>query len=171
MTGLWVALSVNRSSEDILAALKNWFSHLEIGVFNKLVEEDLPWPSIVIDVVRNESEFPVVIQFYQFPGPQDEQQIMPVMTELAGRFSDAFQCRTICDGSGYGDDDSPYWSVIWDHGVAYLADDGETLFGDGEGGPVRIVRKLDLDREPCRDILRSVLRSNNKRNNSGFGQK
>ena len=171
MTGLWVGLSLPKSPADILKALKTCFSPLEIGFFNTLVEEELPWPPIVIDVVPNESEFPVVVEFYQFPGAQDEQQMMPVMIELAGRFSDAFQCRTICDGSGYGDDDSPYWSIIWDHGVAYLADDGGSLFGDGEGGPVRIVRELDLDREPYKDILHSVLRSDNKRNNSGFGRK
>lgn len=171
MTGLWVALSLNKSPDDILGALKNWFPHLGIGFFNKLVAEDLPWPSIVIGVERNESEFPVLVQFYQFPGPQDEQQIMPVMIELASRFADEFKCSTICDGSGHGDDESPYWSMIWDHGVVYLADDAGTLFGDGEGGPVRIVRELDLDMERYKGILRSVVRSSHKTDKLGFVRK
>lgn len=44
-----------------------------------------------------------------------------------------------------GDDDSPYWSIIWDDGIAYLADDSDSLFGDGEGGKVKKIKKLDID--------------------------
>ena len=90
------------------------------------------------------SEFPVVLTIDVFPGPQDEPQVMIVMIDLARRFAEAFSCRTICDGSGYGDSSAPFWSIIWDEGSAYLADDCNTVFADGEGGAVRVVREIQL---------------------------
>ena len=51
-------------------------------------------------------------------------------------------CRVLVDGTGFGDDDTPYWSLIIDRDTVYLANDGGTNFADSEGGPVRIVRTL-----------------------------
>lgn len=55
-----------------------------------------------------------------------------------------FKCKTITDGLGFGDDNSEYWDIIFDKGIAYLADDLETLFyGDGDK-KLKIVRKIDV---------------------------
>ncbi len=61
---------------------------------------------------------------------------------VARALSNHFDARSICDGTRYGDSRAPYWSLIWDQGVAYLADDCDSLFADGEGGAVRVVRPL-----------------------------
>jgi hypothetical protein len=66
------------------------------------------------------------------------------MIELARRFARAYNCRSICDGSDYGDYPSPYWDIIWDQGRSFLADDCDTEFGDRSGGPVKIVREISL---------------------------
>jgi hypothetical protein len=66
------------------------------------------------------------------------------LCDLAAELSVSLCTRVICDGSRYGDDSSPYWSLVWDMGRALLADDSQTDIGDGEGGAVRIVRALDL---------------------------
>ena len=99
---------------------------------------------VLFQVEHKRSEFPTAIQFDRFPGPQDEAVIQPTMIELARMFATAFACRTITDGSGYGDDDSPYWDIIWDGGRSFLADDCDTEFGDQAGGSVKIVREISL---------------------------
>ena len=101
-------------------------------------------PDILFRIEYNASEFSTCIFFDAFPGPQDETVLMPVMMELARRFADAFGCRTICDGSGYGDSQAPYWGIVWNAGKSFLADDSDTLFLDQEGGAVKIIRELDL---------------------------
>jgi hypothetical protein len=49
----------------------------------------------------------------------------------------------------YGDDDSPYWSLIVHRGRPYLADDAGTDFADGAGGPLRVVREIEAPYRPC----------------------
>jgi hypothetical protein len=162
MTGLWVALSVMKSAREIRILMENWFP--------KLVTEDwhleqadgnvdsslLQHPDILFRVEYNSSEFPTAIHFDAFPGPQDEAVIMRVMIELARRFANAFGCRTICDGSGYGDSQSPYWDIIWEGGRSFLADDCDTLFADQTGGAVRVIRQLDLPKIALDDAGRLV---------------
>ncbi len=148
MNGQWVGLSLRVTLDDVRAALESWFPCCRVGELDPLLDAPpgTAWPPIVIGLDANESEFPTRVVFTVFPGPEDEAVVMPVTIELARRFSAAFGCRTICDGSGYGDSPSPYWSIIWDADKAYLADDVNTIFGDGEGGEVAIVRELRLDR-------------------------
>lgn len=148
MTGLWVGLAYRVTLDDVRAVLESWFPRCRVGELDLLIDAppETEWPPIIIGMRANESEFPTLVDFTLFPGPEDEAVVMPVMIELARRFSAAYGCRTICDGSGYGDSPSPYWSIIWDAGKAYLADDANTTFADGEGGEVAIVRELRLDR-------------------------
>lgn len=161
MTGLWVALSVSKSALEIRAVLEKWFPELVIvdWSFEQSTASlgSFPQnPDILFRIEQNASEFPICIQFDAFPGPQAETVIMPVMIELARRFADAFGCRSICDGSGYGDSQAPYWDIVWDSGKSFLADDGCTLFGDQAGGAVKIIREVDLpkvtlDNQGCLD--------------------
>lgn len=153
MTGLWVALSLRKTIAEVCAVLEDWFPALAIEDWDlsssERVEEALRTPSvgsadILFQVDYNGSEFPTVIHFDRFPGPQDEAVAQPAMIELARMFAIAFACRTITDGSGCGDDDSPFWNIIWDGGRSFLADDCNTEFRDQTGGPVRIVRGISL---------------------------
>lgn len=145
---MWVALSVQATFEDVRVKLESWFPVATVGDLDQLVEEppETPWPPIVINLDSNESEFPICIRFCLFPALREEAAVLPVMIELARRFSSAYGCRTICDGSGYGDSPSPYWSIIWEAGKSYLANDSSTMFGDGEGGEVAIVREVQIPR-------------------------
>jgi hypothetical protein len=57
---------------------------------------------------------------------------------------------------------------VWDRGVAFLADDSGTTFGDGSGGPVRIVRPLPPDLFASRpDLVSAVARNSGQRGTDG----
>ncbi|GEP64140.1 hypothetical protein CBE01nite_19080 [Clostridium beijerinckii] len=64
---------------------------------------------------------------------------------IAYKLSILLQCKTITDGTYYGDDSSEYWNIIFDKGEPSLADDLETEFlGDGDG-KVKIIRRMALE--------------------------
>lgn len=97
-------------------------------------------PQVAVYVTENASEFPCGLDLgVVFAAGRDPQHWL---IGLARALSLTLSCRVICDGSGFGDDGSPYWSIVWDRGVPFLADDAGATIGDGEGGPVRIVRRL-----------------------------
>lgn len=102
-----------------------------------------PPADVVVAITRNRSEFPmsidVVVSLVDGVSPQRW------LLELSRRISVAASCRTICDGTGFGDDPSPYWSIVWDNGMAHLADDVDSVIADGDGRPVRLIRRLDLE--------------------------
>ncbi|MDP7286447.1 MAG: hypothetical protein QGH94_00495 [Phycisphaerae bacterium] len=95
---------------------------------------------VLMWVCENPSEFPVGlgVSVSLIDGVDYEHWLI----ELARVLSVEFACRTICDGSEFGDSGGPYWSIVWDNGTPFLADDAGTTIGDGEGGPVRIVGPL-----------------------------
>jgi hypothetical protein len=85
------------------------------------------------------SESPLVLEVSipdRDPNEDYEEQI-----RLAKFLSSRLGCRTICDGSGHGPSIAPFWSIVWEDGIAYLADDCET----GRGGPVYIVRPIEIE--------------------------
>lgn len=66
--------------------------------------------------------------------------------ELSRVISVVCQCKTACDGSGFGDNEGPFWLIVWDRGTAFLAEDSEVDRADKEPGPVKIIRPLpDID--------------------------
>lgn len=97
-------------------------------------------PELVFSVDENpECEFPCKIEFWKFPAKDAK-----IRVEVARLLAEHFNCRSVTDGSGFGDDDSPYWSVVWEGDRAYLADDSNSSYADGEGGDVRIVRPIEF---------------------------
>ena len=152
MNGIWVGLSDVVTEGTVRKLLARWFPEVETMTQDEAMASDrTPWPPIVFSVEGTEvSDFPSYVSFDCFPGPESDS--VEAGAVLAQRFAEAFGCRAICDGSGWGDDESPYWSIIWDGGRAHLADDSNSDFADGEGGPVRTVREIalpnwDLDAE------------------------
>lgn len=144
MNGIWVGLSDVVTEQKVREILTRWFPAVEIMTRDAAMESDRsPWPPIVFSVEdTGVGDFPSYVSFDCFPGPETDS--LEAGAVLARRLAEAFACRAICDGSGWGDDESPYWSIIWDKGRAHLADDSNTDFADGEGGPVKTLRELDL---------------------------
>ncbi|KAJ48738.1 hypothetical protein BD780_000866 [Clostridium tetanomorphum] len=92
-------------------------------------------------VIRNESEFPLVLEFFRLKDVFTE---MPTDIYLGYELSIALGCKTIVDGTGFGDDASPYWDIVFDKGCPYLADDLESKFCDEGGKKIQIIRQMEL---------------------------
>jgi hypothetical protein len=108
------------------------------------VDEDMPSEfDVCVSTGRNSSEFPLGLLVVAAMRPGADYEVW--LQGLARALSACFAVRSICDGSRYGKSASPCWSILWDRGVPHLADDSETVWADGEGGPVRIVRALQGD--------------------------
>ncbi|HHS99812.1 MAG TPA: hypothetical protein ENK73_03055 [Thiomicrospira sp.] len=109
-----------------------------------LIEESLQM-SLNSDSVReNKSEFPFVIDL-GYNKCSNGYQCYRKNLHFAKELSLLLGCKTICDGSYHGDDNSPFWCIIWDNGRAYLADDCGSVFGGTEdGGEVEIVRRVHI---------------------------
>lgn len=133
---MWIGLSKRIALSKIEDMLSAAFPGRSVGVFNDFPAGE--WPSICATVTENQSDFPLVFEIHTIEYDQGQN------ISLAHLASGHFKCRSICDGSGLGDSETPYWCIVWDEGQSYLADDCSTVFGDGEGGPVRIVRAIDL---------------------------
>ncbi|MBC7543591.1 MAG: hypothetical protein H7338_12760 [Candidatus Sericytochromatia bacterium] len=142
MHGTWVGLSKTVDESALKAWLQQSFPTVPL-----MTQDDahllgkVPWPPIVFSVVHwPVPDFPTYVGFACFPGV--EAHAFEVGTVLAQRLSADFDCRAICDGNGFGDDPSTDWTIIWEDGRSFLADDSDTDFGDGAGGPVRVVREI-----------------------------
>jgi hypothetical protein len=153
MTGLWVALSLIKPVADIRAVLEAWFPELAVAAWDlssvERAREALENPvvraaDVLIQVEHGTGDFPTGIHIDRFPGPHEEAVVQPTMVELARRFACAFDCRTMCDGSGYGDDDAPCWTIVWDRGTSFLVDDSAPERGVQARGGVRLVREISL---------------------------
>lgn len=70
--------------------------------------------------------------------------------DVARALSDDLGVRSLFDGTPYGPYKSPYWSLIWNDGTPYLADDSEWRAEDDNPGTLRIVKPLDLEFFPRR---------------------
>lgn len=148
-----IGIEAKASREQILSVVKGWFPTLSVGESEELIAGG-PRTDIVIEVIDHSSEFRTKVDFFTFPGPDDAATFYPVVREVARMFSERFGCRSTCEAIGYGDpEDYPGTAIVWDAGRAFLADDYGTDYGDGEGGPVRIVRPISVDSEKDRSVL------------------
>ncbi|PIY12127.1 MAG: hypothetical protein COZ18_02765 [Flexibacter sp. CG_4_10_14_3_um_filter_32_15] len=63
---------------------------------------------------------------------------------MALKLSKKFNCRTIINAPEFLAKGDPYYSLIIDGEKIYLADDSGTMWGDGEGNEVSIIREIEL---------------------------
>lgn len=138
-----IALSRQVDEAAVSEVLTSVFPSCAVHV-TTFEEYDLRKADVFVFIIRNDSEFPLGLSVSACLHAGCD--FGEWLRELARVLSERFCAKAICDGTPYGDDGSPYWSLIWDDGLAYLADDINTLYSDGEGGPVRVVRKLDAVR-------------------------
>lgn len=145
MARIWVGLSATITETDMERCLRQWFPAIDVrrqiesrqgrgGAPDTIVFSVVHWPV---------EDFPTYLSFDFFPGSADN--ALAISLSLARRLATGFACRTICDGTGLGDDDAPHWTVVWQDDQPYLASDAGTDFGDGAGGPVRLGRQLALE--------------------------
>jgi len=107
---------------------------------------------IAISIEPNPSEFPFVLHGWVVDGQESQQYELGL--RLAGELCMLLDCPTICDGSHHGPTKSPCWSIVWQCGVPFLADDCGTLFADFQDdmsleewrqlGPVKILHAIGI---------------------------
>ena len=136
---MWIGISKKFKPETILKALQSYFNSEYVKLLNDMSELNMEYECFEID--HNSSEFPLVISYIK----SSEVDIYYECMKIAKYISVQLNCNTICDGSNEGDDESPYWSIIWKKGNSFLADDCGTKFADNEGGEVKIVRMINIE--------------------------
>jgi hypothetical protein len=136
---MWIALSVKVSFAEVRWELEGWFPRATVGdLEHHLDHAGEDWPSMVLSVSHLPGPFPTLLSFATYPGA--EQETGAISTELGRRFSEAYRCRTACDGSAHGVPRDGSWMVIWDAGRAFLARES----GGGDAIVPTIVRELSL---------------------------
>jgi hypothetical protein len=73
---------------------------------------------------EDSTEFPNHLTVFAHHVPAH--QIYTYQLQLAQSISQTLQCCTLSDGSLHGDTDAHFWSIVWDCGVPWLADDRGT---------------------------------------------
>ncbi|MEZ4936903.1 MAG: hypothetical protein R2799_04850 [Crocinitomicaceae bacterium] len=89
---------------------------------------------------QSKSEFPFVLRFGSTIAIDDENKYL----KIAEYISKEFSCKTITDALNYGLDKSEYWSIIFENGISYLAEDSNSDLFDGTGGEVKILKRTSL---------------------------
>ncbi len=92
-----------------------------------------------VQVEPNESEYKTVVTLFRTCETDSKKREL----FLAIKLSERFHCKTIINGSEELVID-PYFSLIIDQGKIYEADDSGTIWGDGFGAEVKIVKELKL---------------------------
>ena len=116
--------------------LENILKRLKIDTF---MENDV---SAFYEIKRNKSEFPLIIEFSSLKDLAIKSRLD---IHLAYELSILLQCRTIVDGTHFGDDSSEYWDIIFDKGEPFLVDDLSTEFYDDGNGKLKIIRKMNFE--------------------------
>lgn len=116
-------------------------------------EEKLDDSSICFSLIKNESEFPIMIEITRTP----DENTLERGQYLAKIISDKLNCKTITD---YKEQDKslfyPSDSIIFERGNAYFADDTNTIWADGEGGEVKILRKIVFENYKFDDLANLI---------------
>jgi hypothetical protein len=139
-----IALSKKIPINQLTQTLCSFFNNqsVYIGDILGIVENT---SEVFNSIEINKSEFPFGLSIQKYPKQINTENFQQMTVLLSYYLSKCFNCLSICDGTGYGDHNSPYLSIIWDTEIAFLADDSDTLFADGEGGKVKIIKKLNLN--------------------------
>lgn len=135
-----VGININVSKDVIQNILKELFYECSVHFFSE--KQDIePNHSISFDLVQNPSEFCITLEVYVTPDQNNEEREQ----YLAKVLSDKLNCKTITSYQVEKNNYSPYESIVFENGHAYLANDKNTLWADGEGGKVQILKKIGFD--------------------------
>lgn len=142
-----IGVDTQIKKDTIKSLLSDIFKSCKIHYFDQEIsweiedDEQLDDNSICFSFIRNESEFPIKIEMLRTPDKDNEERGQ----YLAKIISDNLNCKTI---TNYREKDKPIDypsdSIIFDKGNAYFANDDCTIWADGKGGEVKIVKKIDF---------------------------
>lgn len=91
-------------------------------------------------LTENKSEFPYGLSFQEQTDDQENW-----LLDSARKLSVKLRCRVLYTGNPV-EPDNPFLCVVFDSGLAYLADDEGSMLAEGRGGEVNILRRLpELD--------------------------
>lgn len=134
------------------AALREAFGKILPGLTVPIIEDvsELPesWDLWIMILVEGSDEFPTALTF-EVPFLEEVDAEL-WYRDVARALSDELGVRSLFDGTPYGPYESPYWSLVWDDGVPFLADDSEWDADDDGYGPIHIVKPLGLELFPRR---------------------
>ena len=151
---MWIGLSKFPETESVIAAFASNAPGVTVR-WGDLLEDDYH-DGVLLVLVQNPSEFPFRIDAYRLC-ELDEYDLGLV---IARDLSILLDCSTICDGSRHGPTAAPYWSIVWQQGKAFLADDCNSVFVDGSCdvseserqslGPVKTIGPISNERLPSK---------------------
>ena len=137
-----IALSRTVSVEELSPILADQFPTQSIRVSEMLPPEswDAEADVLISLILSTIPGFPAGLSIER--APQTPEVLRKSIILLAKQISSRLAVLSICDGTGFGPDDSPYWFLIWIEGQAHLADDSPT---DSEPpGPPQLIRTLEV---------------------------
>ncbi len=129
-------------SKDLI----NWEGNFEkTFIYNGIenIEEDnlnSEFSGFALQVESNESEFLTKMTLLR----TDEKHTEERELFLALKLSEKFNCKTIVSGHKKLAD-HPYLSLIIEKGKIFEADDSGTIWGDGKGTEVKIIREIEIE--------------------------
>lgn len=159
------------SSKDLI----NWKGNFEKtlifnGIENVEIDDlDSDFSGFALQIESNESEFPTKITLLRTDEKHSEERELFIALKL----SEKFNCKTIISGPEKLAD-HPYLSLIIENGKIFEADDSGTIWGDGIGTEVKIIKEIKIElpdfdsngnlkkaslQQCIRNLLRQSLRS------------
>lgn len=127
--------------------LINWKGNFEKAfIYNGIenIEENelnSDFSGFALQVEPNESEFPTKITLFRTDEKHSEERRL----FLALKLSEKFNCKTIIDGPEKFAE-HPYCSLIIDNGKIFESDDSGTVWGDGNGTEVKVIREIEIEK-------------------------
>jgi hypothetical protein len=127
--------------------LSEVFGNLRIHYFDQgstwKIENDekLDSNSIAFTIFKNNSEFPRRVEILR----TTEANSMERGIFLAKLFSEKFNCSTITNFSDPENPDDPYACLIFKNGKSYLGDDMHSVWAEGNGDKVKIVKEIEVE--------------------------
>ena len=146
-----IELSAPLGRKAIRDAFRKILPGLDVPVIEDISDLPESW-DLWIYLTEGSDEFPTALMTaVPFVEGCDEELWL---RDVARALSDELGVRSLFDGTPYGPTDAPFWCLIWDGGVPYLADDSYEDSGadneESDDGLIRIVKTLDLEQFPLR---------------------
>jgi len=140
-----IGINIQVNKDKIKSILSETFNDCKIYYFDQEttwnIENDkkLDNNSICFSLIKNRSEFPIMIEITRTPDKDNLEREQ----YLAKIISDELNCKTIASYKEPNTpDDYPLDSIIFENGSAFFANDSNTIWADGDSGEVIVVKEI-----------------------------